>query len=141
MPRTPDPGALDYDLRGDHVTANCSSVTLIVGHGHNGGGRSCGPREIFCAYGDDVLPAVEISPLARGLKQNSEQISPSRSQGDRAARLNGAIRIVALQMRNHPETLPHLMVRLAADLKLQPAMEHYRGKLLVVEVDRIRIRE
>lgn len=49
--------------------------------------------------------------------------------------------IVALQMRNHPETLTHLMARLAGYLKLQPAMEHYRGKLLVVEVDRIRIRE
>ncbi len=33
------------------------------------------------------------------------------------------------------------MARLAGYLKLQPAMEHYRGKLLVVEVDRIRIRE
>ncbi|PYU67674.1 MAG: hypothetical protein DMG49_18080 [Acidobacteria bacterium] len=49
--------------------------------------------------------------------------------------------IVALQMRNHPETLPHLMKRLSAYLRLQPAMGHYRGKLLVVEVDRIRIRE
>jgi phage repressor protein C with HTH and peptisase S24 domain len=28
-----------------------------------------------------------------------------------------------------------------AYLKLQPTMEHYRGKLLVVEVDRIRIQE
>lgn len=49
--------------------------------------------------------------------------------------------IIALQMRNHPETLPQLMAKLTAYLKLQPAMEHYRGKLLVVEVDRIRTRE
>ena len=49
--------------------------------------------------------------------------------------------IVALQVRNHPEVLPHLMARLAAYLKAAPAVEHYRGKLLVVEVDRIRIRE
>jgi predicted nuclease of predicted toxin-antitoxin system len=49
--------------------------------------------------------------------------------------------IVALQMRNHPETLPHLMARLTAYLNTQPAMEHYRGKLFVVEADRIRIRE
>ncbi len=49
--------------------------------------------------------------------------------------------IVALQMRNHSEILPHLSTRLAAYLKMQPTMEHYRGKLLVVEVDRIRIRE
>jgi len=49
--------------------------------------------------------------------------------------------IVALQMRNHPEVLPHLMNRLTGYLKLQPAMEHYRGKLLIVEADRIRIRQ
>lgn len=49
--------------------------------------------------------------------------------------------IVALQMRNHPETLPHLLTRLTGYLKLQPNLEQYRGKLLVVEPDRIRIRQ
>jgi len=49
--------------------------------------------------------------------------------------------IVAIQLRNHPEALPHLMARLAAYLNAQPAMEHYRGKLFVVEVDRTRVRE
>ncbi len=49
--------------------------------------------------------------------------------------------IVALQMRNHAEVLNHLLIRLTGYLRLQPSMEHYRGKLLVVEVNRIRIRE
>lgn len=49
--------------------------------------------------------------------------------------------IVALQMRNHPETLAYLLARLTAYLKLQPNMERYRGKLLVVKPDRIRIRQ
>ncbi len=49
--------------------------------------------------------------------------------------------IVALQMRNHPEALDHLMVRLRGYLTGQSEMRHYRGKLLVVEVNRIRIRE
>src|SRR5712691_7377729 len=49
--------------------------------------------------------------------------------------------IVALQMRNHVEILDQLMARLTGYLRVQPAMEHYRGKLLVVEVNRIRIRE
>ena len=49
--------------------------------------------------------------------------------------------IVALQIRNHSEILPKLIGRLTAYLEAQPAMEHYRGRLLVVEVDRIRIRE
>ncbi len=33
------------------------------------------------------------------------------------------------------------MARFTAYLRLRPTMEHYRGKLLVVEVNRIRIRE
>jgi predicted nuclease of predicted toxin-antitoxin system len=49
--------------------------------------------------------------------------------------------IIALQVRNHPEVLPHMMARLTAYLKAEPSLEHYRGKLLVVEADRIRIRE
>jgi predicted nuclease of predicted toxin-antitoxin system len=49
--------------------------------------------------------------------------------------------IVALQMRNHAEVLNHLMSRLTGYFALHPAMDHYLGKLLVVEVNRIRIRE
>jgi len=49
--------------------------------------------------------------------------------------------IVAIQMRNHAEVLDPLMERLVEYLKAQPSMEHYRGRLLVVEVNRIRIRE
>jgi len=49
--------------------------------------------------------------------------------------------IVALQMRNHAEVLERLLARLNEYLKSWPAAEHYRGKLLVVEVNRIRIRE
>jgi predicted nuclease of predicted toxin-antitoxin system len=49
--------------------------------------------------------------------------------------------IVALQMRNHAEVVDKLMVRLTAYLRVRPEMQHYSGKLLVVEVDRIRIRE
>ncbi len=49
--------------------------------------------------------------------------------------------IVAIQMRNHVEVLDQLLVRLKGYLNQQAAMEHYRGKLLVIEVNRIRIRE
>jgi hypothetical protein len=49
--------------------------------------------------------------------------------------------IFALQLGNHSENLPKLIARLTAYLKVHNTMDHYRGKLLVVEVDRIRIRE
>ncbi len=49
--------------------------------------------------------------------------------------------IVALQVRNHPEILSQLISRLKAYLSLFPDMRHYQGKLLLVEVHRIRVRE
>jgi hypothetical protein len=49
--------------------------------------------------------------------------------------------IVALQLRNRAEVLNHLMERLTGYLRGQPERKHYRGRLLVVEVNRIRIRE
>lgn len=48
--------------------------------------------------------------------------------------------IIALQMRNHPETLPRLLDKLVVYLNLHPEMDAYRGKLFVVAVDRVRIR-
>jgi predicted nuclease of predicted toxin-antitoxin system len=47
--------------------------------------------------------------------------------------------IIALQIRNHPEVIPHLMERLVKFLSAHPRMEDYRGKLILVEVHRIRI--
>lgn len=49
--------------------------------------------------------------------------------------------IVALQMRNHAEVLERLLARLCEYLSVHSTPEHYKGKLLVVEVNRIRIRE
>lgn len=48
--------------------------------------------------------------------------------------------IVSLQVRNHPEAIPALMNRLLAYCSIHPEMSHYRGKLLLVEVHRIRVR-
>jgi hypothetical protein len=49
--------------------------------------------------------------------------------------------IIALQVRNHPEIIPPLMSRLRDYLSLHSDREYYRGKLLVVEVHRIRVRQ
>ena len=49
--------------------------------------------------------------------------------------------IIALQVRNHPEVLPQIVSRLKDYLSVNPDMEHYKGKLLLVEVHRIRIRQ
>lgn len=48
--------------------------------------------------------------------------------------------IVALQVRDHPEVMPAVMTRLNGYLQSHPRMEEHLGKLIVVEVDRIRVR-
>ena len=49
--------------------------------------------------------------------------------------------IVSLQIRNHPESILALMNRLLAYCSTYPEMSHYWGKLLPVEVHRIRVRQ
>lgn len=48
--------------------------------------------------------------------------------------------IVAMQLHNHPEVIPQLMDRLIGFLNANPAQDFYRGKLLIVEPHRVRIR-
>jgi predicted nuclease of predicted toxin-antitoxin system len=49
--------------------------------------------------------------------------------------------IIAIQLRNRPRLTPPLMKRLTSYLDSHSTPDDYKGKLLVVEVDRIRIRE
>lgn len=48
--------------------------------------------------------------------------------------------IIALQVRNRPEAIPIIMMRLVAYLSSHPGMEEYRGKLFLVEPHRMRVR-
>ncbi len=54
------------------------------------------------------------------------------------ARHNG---IVSLQARNHPEIFPQLLERSKEFFSQHAEMSFFKGKLLIIEVDRIRIRE
>jgi predicted nuclease of predicted toxin-antitoxin system len=49
--------------------------------------------------------------------------------------------IVALQILNHPEITSRLIERLNRYLQFHPASEEYRGKLIIVEPSRIRLRQ
>lgn len=49
--------------------------------------------------------------------------------------------IIAMQLHNHPETIPTLMQNLIVFLQANPDRDFYRGKLFIVEPHRIRIRE
>lgn len=49
--------------------------------------------------------------------------------------------IVALQVRNHPEVIPQIVGGLKNYLSTHNDMTHYKGRLFLVEIDRIRVRE
>jgi predicted nuclease of predicted toxin-antitoxin system len=49
--------------------------------------------------------------------------------------------IFALQVRNHPEIIPQLMQRLLKYLTVNTDMDYYSGKLFLIEVHRIRIKQ
>jgi predicted nuclease of predicted toxin-antitoxin system len=92
----------------------------------------------------DVLPAESSDPVVIAKAKEIDAILLSLN-GDFADILNYPPKkyqgIVALQMRNHPETLPRLMSRLIVYLDRHPTMDHYQGKLFVVAAERIRIKE
>jgi predicted nuclease of predicted toxin-antitoxin system len=48
--------------------------------------------------------------------------------------------IIAIHLRNHPEAMPGLMLRLVDYLVAQPARDYYWGKLLILEPHRVRVR-
>jgi predicted nuclease of predicted toxin-antitoxin system len=79
-----------------------------------------------------IEKAQELEAILISLNGDFSDIvtyAPTRYQG-----------IIALQIRNHPEIIPELMARLMAYLSAYPDRDHYRGKLLLAEVHRIRIR-
>jgi len=80
-----------------------------------------------------IAKAQELDAILLSLSGDFADIvmyPPSRFKG-----------IVALQVRDHPEVIPALMTRLCRYLRDHPPMGLFQGKLIVVEVHRIRVRE
>ena len=113
----------------------------------------CVPAEItntLRGHGHHVILLREVLPI-RSL--DPVVIAKSQELGAILLSLNGDfadivayppasyLGIVAIQLHNHPEIIPPLMERLAAFLDGHPAHDFYRGKLLLVEVHRVRIRQ
>jgi predicted nuclease of predicted toxin-antitoxin system len=92
----------------------------------------------------DHIPIESPDPIVIAAAQRLDPIFISLN-GDFTDKLNyppGYYKgIVALQVRNHPEIIPQLMVRLINYLSSYPDMNSYKGKLILVEVNRVRIRE
>lgn len=92
----------------------------------------------------EVIPIRSLDPVVIAKAQESGTILLSLN-GDFAdivayppANYQG---IVGLQLHNHPEIIPQLITRLLAFLDANPAQGFDRGKLFLVEVHRVRIRQ
>jgi len=49
--------------------------------------------------------------------------------------------IICFRVRGRPEAVPHLIIRLKTYISDNQDMKHYKGKLFVIDVSRIRSRE
>jgi hypothetical protein len=79
-----------------------------------------------------IAKAQEISAILLSLNGDFSDIAtyPPENYGG----------IIAIQLNDRPEIIPQLMVRLTRFLSEHSDQSFYRGKLLIVEVHRIRIR-
>jgi len=92
----------------------------------------------------EVLPIRSLDPtvIAKAQELNAVLVSLNGDFADIVSYPPAAYGgIVAIQLKNHPETIPSLMERLAAFLTANPDQVFYRGKLIIVEPHRIRIRQ
>jgi predicted nuclease of predicted toxin-antitoxin system len=114
----------------DHCVSN-----LIVGALRQSGHTVFRLRDEMPAESPDAEvmgKAQELDAILLSLNGDFADIityPPSRYKG-----------IVALQIKDHPEITPAVIGRLQRYLQVHPLMADYRGKLIVVEVDRIRVR-
>ena len=113
----------------------------------------CVPTEItdtLRRHGHDVTLLREVLPI-RSL--DPVVIAKAQELGTILLSLNGDfadivtypparyLGLVGIQLHNHPEIIPQLMERLMAFLDSHSAQEFYHGKLFLVEVHRVRIRQ
>ena len=113
----------------------------------------CVPSEItdtLRRHGHQATPLREVLPIR---SPDPVVIAKARELGAILLSLNGDfsdivayppaqhLGIVAIQLHNHPEIIPRLMERLAAFLDGHPIQDFYHGKLFLVEVHRVRIRQ
>ena len=92
----------------------------------------------------EVLPVRSPDPvvIAKAQEMGAVLISLNGDFADIVAYPPASyLGIVAIQLHNHPEIITQLMERLVAFLDGHPDQAFYRGKLLLVEVHRVRIRQ
>ena len=107
-------------------------TNILRGHGHH------------VTLLREVLPIRAVDPvvIAKAQELGAILLSLNGDFADIVAYPPASyLGIVAIQLHNHPEIIPPLMDRLLLFLNTHPSQEFYHGKLFLVEVHRMRIRQ
>jgi predicted nuclease of predicted toxin-antitoxin system len=111
----------------------------------------CMPRSIITAIEDAGFEALKLSDhipqdspdpvvIAKAQELDCVLLSLNGDFADIVTYPPGKYKgIVALQIRNHPESMSRTILRLLTYLGEHQDAEHYEGKLFVVEAHRIRV--
>lgn len=92
----------------------------------------------------EVLPIRSLDPavIAKAQELGAILLSLNGDFSDIVAYPPAAFRgIIAVQLHNHPEVIPSLMKRLLDFCSSNSEQEFYRGKLVIAEPHRIRVRQ
>lgn len=99
-------------------------------------------HEVFCLRDHIPIDSTDTIVISKAQELDSILLSLNGDFSDlvtyRPSEYKG---IIALQVRNHPEIIPHLLGKLKDYLLAHSDMDHYKGKLFLFEVHRIRVRE
>ena len=116
-------------------------------------GDQCVPEEItdtLRRHGHHVTLLREVLPIR---SPDTVVIAKAQELGAILLSLNGDfadivsyppdryLGIIGVQLHNRPEIIPQLMARLLSFLDAHPQQEFYHGRLFLVEVYRVRIRQ
>jgi len=114
----------------DHCVPN-SIIQGLLDAGH----------EVFRLKDHILIESPDSIVIATAQKLDSILISLNSDFADKLNYPPGNYKgIIALQVRNHPEIIPQIMVRLINYLLSYPDISSYKGKLILAEANRIRIR-
>ena len=114
----------------DHCVPN-SIIQGLLDAGH----------EVFRLKDHIPIESPDSIVIATAQKLDSILISLNSDFADKLNYPPGNYKgIIALQVRNHPEIIPQIMVRLINYLLSYPDISSYKGKLILAEANRIRIR-
>jgi predicted nuclease of predicted toxin-antitoxin system len=113
----------------------------------------CVPNSIILSLLDSGYDVLKLRDYIPTDSSDSEVISVAEELDTILISLNGDFAdivmyppskfngIIAIQVRNHPEIIPQIMERLKNYLSAHSDMSYYKGKLIIAEVHRIRIRK